>query len=107
MPASAAEPPRRLAWSFEPKLDGYRLAAVTDGSRVRLFTKSGTEYTTRLPCMVEAFEELASGAAVLDGELVAVDATGQATFRKLHAQMRTRWPDKSQLVFLRVRHIAS
>jgi bifunctional non-homologous end joining protein LigD len=50
--------------------------------------------------MVEAFGDLPARAAVLDGELVFFDAKGQADFRQLNNQMRTRWPDETQLVFM-------
>ena len=37
---------------------------------------------------------------MLDGELVFFDAKGQADFCQLKNQMRTRWPDETQLVFM-------
>ena len=50
--------------------------------------------------MAEAFQRLPARAAVLDGELCFIDAGGQAKFRKLHTEMRTRWPDEAQLIFM-------
>ena len=84
----------------EPKFDGYRFQIVKNGREVRLFSKSGAEYGARLPKMVEAFGALPARAAVLDGELVFFNAKGQADFRQLHDQMRTRWPDEAALVFM-------
>src|SRR6266404_3052655 len=37
-----------------PKIDGYRLIAWRDGSRVRLFTRNGHDWTKRYPLIVEA-----------------------------------------------------
>ena len=65
-----------------------------------MFSKSGAEYTERLPLMAKAFQRLPARAAVLDGELCFIDAGGQANFRKLHTEMRTRWPDEAQLIFM-------
>jgi bifunctional non-homologous end joining protein LigD len=67
---------------------------------VRLFSKSGAEYTERLPYMRAAFASLPARAAVFDGELCLLDATGQSNFRVLHEQMRTRWPSEHDLVFM-------
>ena len=50
--------------------------------------------------MAEAFQRLPARAAVLDGELCFIDAGGQANFRKLHTEMRTRWPEEAQLIFM-------
>ena len=100
IPAEVARPPQGEDWIHEPKFDGYRFQIVKNGREVRLFSKSGAEYGARLPRMVEAFGDLPARAAVLDGELVFFDAKGQADFRQLNNQMRTRWPDETQLVFM-------
>jgi bifunctional non-homologous end joining protein LigD len=50
--------------------------------------------------MAEAFQGLPARAAVLDGKLCFIDAGGQANFRKLHGEMRTRWPNQAQLMFM-------
>jgi bifunctional non-homologous end joining protein LigD len=99
IPVEVARPPQDEDWIHEPKFDGYRFQIVKNGREVRLFSKSGAEYGARLPRM-EAFEDLPAGAAVLDGELVFFDAKGRADFRQLHDQMRTRWLDETQLVFM-------
>ncbi len=67
IPYSAARPPNYDDWLHEPKWDGYRFQVVKNGLKVRLYSKSGAEYTQRLPYMVAAFASLAARAAVLDG----------------------------------------
>jgi len=49
--------------------------------------------------MAEWFAKLPTRAAVLDGELCLFDDAGAANFRQLMAQMRTRAPDETQLMF--------
>jgi ATP-dependent DNA ligase len=49
--------------------------------------------------MAEAFAELPTRAAILDGELCLIDAGGAADFRKLMREMRTRAPDETRLMF--------
>ena len=67
---------------------------------MRLHSKSGAEYTDRLPGMVEAFVKLPTQKAVFDGELCVIDPAGSAHFYRLMHQMRTRWPDEGSLMFL-------
>ena len=50
--------------------------------------------------MAEAFGNLPTKSAILDGELVLIDPRGAAHFYRLMAQMRTSEPDESQLMFL-------
>ena len=37
--------PRSDAWLHEPKLDGYRFQVVKDGRALRLYSKSGSDWT--------------------------------------------------------------
>jgi ATP dependent DNA ligase domain len=83
---AAVRPPKGDGWLHEPKWDGFRFQAVKDGSDVRLNSKSGAEYTERLPSMVAAFANLPARTAILDGELCLIDARskhsgGHATYR--------------------------
>ena len=73
---------------------------IKDGRRVRLFSKSGAEYTDRLPGMVDAFIDMPVNSAIIDGELCFIGGDAQADFHRLHREMRTRWPDEDQLVFI-------
>ncbi len=59
------------------KLDGIRLQAHRDGDEVRLFTRSLDEITDRLPEVVEVVRALPAERLVLDGEAIALDATGR------------------------------
>ena len=99
---SAADrpPPKGDDWLHEPKWDGFRFQIIKDGASVRFYSRHGAEYTDRLPNMVEAFGNLRAQSAILDGELCLIDAGGAARFYALMAQMRTRRPDESQLMFM-------
>ena len=69
---------------------------------MRLYSKSGAEYTDRLPGMVAAFASMPTESAILDGELVLIDPVGAAHFYRLMREMRTRGPDETQLKFLAI-----
>ena len=59
------------------KLDGIRLQAHRDGEQVRLFTRSLDDITDRLPEVVEAVLAMPARRLVVDGEAIALDASGR------------------------------
>lgn len=76
-------PPGGAGWIHELKLDGYRLLARLDRGSVRLLTRSGADWTLRLPFLVRALARVEAGSALIDGELVAVDERGVSNFQLL------------------------
>ena len=73
-------------WVHELKLDGYRIQAHIDKSgKVRLFTRSGLEWTHRMPLIARELGRLKVESAILDGEVVVLAANGQSSFAKLQA----------------------
>ena len=58
------------AWLHEPKLDGYRLQIVKDGPALRLYSRSGYDWTKRLASLAEVLASIHCKSAVIDGELV-------------------------------------
>jgi bifunctional non-homologous end joining protein LigD len=72
-------------WIHELKLDGYRIQAICDHGRVRLKTRSGLDWTHRMPSLVEDLAALPVDQAVLDGEVVVLDEDGLSSFAKLQA----------------------
>jgi ATP-dependent DNA ligase len=44
-----------------------------DGSDVRLYSKSGANYSNKLPSMRKAIAELPTNPAILDGELCLIE----------------------------------
>ena len=99
VPADSARPPRGHDWLHEPKWDGFRFQVIKNGDRVRLHSKSGAEYTDRLPNTVNAFKSMPTRSAVLDGELCFMGGDGLPRFYNLLQTMRSRWPDEDQLMF--------
>ena len=72
--AVAENPPEGDGWISEIKFDGYRLlAAVEDGS-VRLLTRNGLDWADRLPAVAARIAALPVTTALLDGELVSLEA---------------------------------
>jgi bifunctional non-homologous end joining protein LigD len=84
--SEAAAPPVGDHWVHELKLDGYRIQAHIDTrGKVRLFTRSGLDWTHRMPSVARALGGLSVEGAVLDGEVVVLSADGQSSFADLQA----------------------
>jgi bifunctional non-homologous end joining protein LigD len=78
-------PPGRTG-STRIKWDGYRIIARKDGERVRLWARSGTDYTACLDRIRAAVAALPIGGVVIDGEAVAFDPEGRLSFTALRSR---------------------
>ncbi len=85
--AVADEPPEGADWINEIKFDGYRLLCWLDHGKVRVVTRGGLDWTDRLPAVARAVDELRAEAALVDGELVALDKNGASSFPALQAAL--------------------
>jgi len=75
--------PEGERWLYELKLDGYRALVIKDGSRVRILSRNEKDLTSSYATVAAAGRRLNAEAAVVDGELVAVDADGRPSFQAL------------------------
>jgi bifunctional non-homologous end joining protein LigD len=72
-------------WAHELKHDGYRLQIHVRDGRVKLFTMNGADWTKRYPRIVEKLVRM-NGSAIIDAEVVCLDANGIADFDALHSR---------------------
>jgi bifunctional non-homologous end joining protein LigD len=70
-------------WLYEVKLDGYRALIVKSGERIELRSRNNKDLTAAYPRIVAAAARVRAGAAMIDGEIVAVDAAGVPSFQAL------------------------
>ncbi|MGE0241468.1 MAG: non-homologous end-joining DNA ligase [Parvibaculaceae bacterium] len=75
-------PPEGANWIHEIKYDGYRVLAAVAGRTVRLYTRSGQDWTEKFRPIADAFEKLGL-AALIDGEVVVFEAGGRTSFQAL------------------------
>ena len=75
--------PTGRTWLHEIKFDGYRIVAHIEHGKARLITRNGHDWTARLRAQAKQLETLPVKQAILDGELVALDAGGASSFRDL------------------------
>jgi bifunctional non-homologous end joining protein LigD len=81
----------REGWMWEPKLDGYRVLAFIDQHGVKLRSRRGLELASKFPQLAGELGKQAVDGMILDGELVAFDASGRPSFAALQdrAQLKT------------------
>jgi bifunctional non-homologous end joining protein LigD len=78
-------------WMYEVKFDGYRALLLKNGSHVQLRSRNDKDLTRAYPSVAAAGVRLQADQALVDGEIVAVDAAGHPSFQAL--QHRAAHPD--------------
>ncbi|QGZ66560.1 DNA ligase D [Paraburkholderia acidisoli] len=94
----AEAPPQGEDWLYELKYDGYRVLARIDRSArgegdVRIYTRTGNDWTAKFPRQVQALRALDVDKAWLDGEAVVLDASGVPDFQALQNAFDAGSPD--------------
>lgn len=77
---SIDEPFDGADWVFEIKWDGYRAIAFIEDGKVRLVSRNQNELTPRYPELKDLAKFIKAKTAILDGEVVALDEQGRASF---------------------------
>ena len=84
----ADKPPVGDQWLNELKFDGYRMLCHLNRGTVRFWSRSQKDWTHKFPRLGKAIKEFPATSAILDGEVVAVDSKGRASFQKLQQAMK-------------------
>jgi len=95
LPSDSASPPRGPDWLHEIKHDGYRLIVRRDSDDVQLLTRRGQDWSDRYPLITAAARALKVKSCLIDGEAVACDENGLASFQR----MRERQHDKTVILY--------
>ncbi|MEN3281990.1 MAG: bifunctional non-ous end joining protein LigD [Solirubrobacteraceae bacterium] len=74
-------------WAFEIKWDGVRAICQSEPGRMRLHSRNLLDITPRYPELNRLNRALSHHRAVLDGEVVALDAEGKPSFGALQRRM--------------------
>jgi bifunctional non-homologous end joining protein LigD len=86
---SGALPTPDSDWAFEIKWDGVRAIAYSEPGELRLESRNLNDITDSYPEIFGVNAALGSHSAVLDGELVAFDASARPSFEALQRRMHT------------------
>jgi len=93
-------------WLFEIKWDGVRALARIENGALALRSRNSIDITKRYPELVSLPSALAARQAILDGEIVALDAQGHSSFERLQERMHVRAPSESLVAQIRVVYFA-
>ena len=81
-------------WTYELKSDGYRALIIKDKQRVELRSRKDKDLTGMYPGIAGAGSRLKADQAVVDGEIVALDAQGSPSFQALQPSLWKVHPRK-------------
>jgi bifunctional non-homologous end joining protein LigD len=70
-------------WIFEIKFDGYRMLARVQGGRVKLITRNGNDWTSKLEHLRSALESMDLPDGWYDGEIIMPGESGPSDFQAL------------------------
>ena len=72
----------------ELKLDGYRVQAHLRDGRVKLFTRSGLDWTKRFALIAADVGRVPAAELVIDGEIISADEHGRRNFSALQDDLK-------------------
>jgi bifunctional non-homologous end joining protein LigD len=75
-------------WMHEIKFDGYRAMMACAGGEVRVYTRSGKDWTDKFAPLAERLRALDLPPCLIDGEIVAYDAGGNPDFSSLQGVLK-------------------
>src|ERR1700722_20274579 len=93
-------------WLFEIKWDGVRALTRIENGALALRSRNSIDITKRYPELASLPDDLAARQAILDGEIVALDAQGHSSFERLQERMHVRAPSESLVTQIRVVYFA-
>jgi bifunctional non-homologous end joining protein LigD len=89
--------PEDDGWLHELKFDGYRVFCRIDNGKIAMLTRSAQDWTARFGVLARAAKLLPARQAIIDGEIVALDADGSHSFQKLQNSLRDG--DAARLIY--------
>jgi bifunctional non-homologous end joining protein LigD len=83
-------------WQFEVKWDGFRVEAVIDDGRVRLWTRGAQDASRYFGGFLEPATWAGAKRAIVDGEVIALDDHGEPDFALLQARIKRQGRDPAE-----------
>src|ERR1041385_2441032 len=82
--------PRGDDWRYEIKGDGYRAQLHLHDDAVKVYSRTGLDWTEQFSSIASAARELKADSAVIDGEAVVYGANGVPDFQQLRRELGKR-----------------
>src|SRR6185437_4759971 len=89
--------PEGMEWVHEIKFDGYRMLCRLDRGRAQFISRNGKDWTSRFPMLVKALQALPVETAIVDGEVVVMQADGTTSFQALQNALQS--PDGKPFLY--------
>ena len=86
-------------WMHEAKYDGYRALIAIGGGQANLYVRSGLDWSGKFPALIRAAQTLPVGSALIDGEIVVLDANGNPDFSALQEAIMNGRPAPNFFAF--------
>ena len=80
--------PEGRQWLHEIKYDGYRALVAAKGKDVRVFTRSGLDWSEKFAPLVRHLVALNLPSCLIDGEITASDEKGNPDFSRLQSVLK-------------------
>lgn len=103
-PELVERPPAGDGWSHEVKFDGYRTQVIKDDDGIRLFTKSGIDWTSKYKPIGAEAAKLKAASFIIEGEMIVTNNAGLSDFHALRSAI-TRRPQDLYLVAFDLLHL--
>ena len=88
-------PPAGHEWLHEVKFDGYRMQARLENGTVKLYTRTGLDWTHRFGSAIPAaIAEMPAEQVILDGEIVVLAESGVSVFSELQLALSENRTDR-------------
>ncbi len=89
--ATLSRPPNDGGWAHEIKFDGYRVQLRVANGTATLKTRKGLDWTAKFEAIADEASSLPD--SIIDGEIVALDASGAPDFAALQAALSAQNTD--------------
>ncbi|RWC69584.1 MAG: ATP-dependent DNA ligase [Mesorhizobium sp.] len=103
-PELIEQPPKGDGWSHEVKFDGYRTQLVKDADGIRLYTKTGIDWTAKYRPLAAEAKKLEAESFIIEGETIVTNEAGLSDFHALRSAI-TRRPQDLYLVAFDLLHL--
>ncbi|MBZ9859711.1 RNA ligase family protein [Mesorhizobium sp. CA12] len=103
-PELVEQPPAGVGWSHEVKFDGYRTQVIKDAEGIRLFTKSGIDWTAKYKPLAAEAQGIEAASFIIEGETIVINEAGLSDFHALRSAI-TRRPQDLYLVAFDLLHL--
>jgi bifunctional non-homologous end joining protein LigD len=93
-PTLREQAPEGSEWLHEIKIDGYRAQLHIHDGRIRVYSRSGYDWTGQFHQIAQAARALASHDLIIDGEATVLGNTGLPDFQQLRRELAKKHSDR-------------